>query len=229
MLEVCRALLRENPGVRFQTHLNENRAGDRGSARLFPVGARLSGGLRALRSGWAPHSVFAHNVHPTDAELDRLAAHGSCGRALPVQQRRAGQRHLPAAPPPGARRSLRARHRCRRRHRFRHVEGRPAGIPACSGSRPKAIRSSPAQLLYLATRAGAEALGLENETGDFTAGKSADLVYLRAAGGQLRSPPCCGTRRIPEQLLAAIFTLAGADSVREVRVGGDVRARVRRP
>ena len=34
-------------------------------------------------------------------------------------------------------------------------------------------------LLYLATLAGAEALGLSNETGDFRTGKSADFVYLR--------------------------------------------------
>ncbi len=34
-------------------------------------------------------------------------------------------------------------------------------------------------MLYLATRAGAEALDIENETGDFTPGKAADFVYLR--------------------------------------------------
>ena len=37
----------------------------------------------------------------------------------------------------------------------------------------------PGHLLYLATRAGAEALGLEEEIGDFPAGKTADFVYLR--------------------------------------------------
>ena len=39
----------------------------------------------------------------------------------------------------------------------------------------------PASLLYLATRAGAEALGLDDETGDFSVGKAADLVYLQPA------------------------------------------------
>ena len=38
-------------------------------------------------------------------------------------------------------------------------------------------------LLYLATRAGAEALGLEGEAGDFGPGKSADFVYLRPPEG----------------------------------------------
>src|SRR6185312_16228514 len=36
-----------------------------------------------------------------------------------------------------------------------------------------------AQMLYLATRAGAEALGLESEIGDFEPGKAADIVYLK--------------------------------------------------
>ena len=39
--------------------------------------------------------------------------------------------------------------------------------------------STPAHLLYLATLAGAEALALGEETGDFRAGKAADFVYLR--------------------------------------------------
>lgn len=47
---------------------------------------------------------------------------------------------------------------------------------------------SPAHLLYLATRAGAEAVGLDQEIGDFAPGKSADFVYLTAC----RQPPRLG-------------------------------------
>src|ERR1700686_3900691 len=39
MLEVCQTLLRENPGVRFQTHINENRDEIAEVARLFPWAA----------------------------------------------------------------------------------------------------------------------------------------------------------------------------------------------
>ena len=76
-------------------------------------------------------------------------------------------------------------------------------------------------LLYLATLAGAEALGLGDETGDFRAGKSADFVYLRPPAD---SPLAAVLEReqTPERVLAAIFTLAGAESVREVRVEGSV-------
>jgi guanine deaminase len=82
---------------------------------------------------------------------------------------------------------------------------------------PQPMTLSPAQMLYLATRAGAEALGIAEQTGDFGSGKAADFVYL--------NPPADGVlagvlKRLdnPDRMVAALFTLAGADSVREVRV-----------
>ena len=50
---------------------------------------------------------------------------------------------------------------------------------------PQPITLSPAQMLYLATRAGAEALGIEDQTGDFETGKAADFVYLRPPEGSV--------------------------------------------
>jgi guanine deaminase len=83
-------------------------------------------------------------------------------------------------------------------------------------------------LLYLATLAGAEALGLSNETGDFRMGKSADFVYLRPpADSQLTA--VLEREQSPERVLAAIFTLAGKESVREVRVEGSVVYRAAEP
>jgi len=81
------------------------------------------------------------------------------------------------------------------------------------------IPLSAAHLLYLVTRAGAEALALHDEVGDFSAGKAADLVLIQ--------PPRAGElaqvlqrSESVEQSLASIFTLAGSESVREVRVEG---------
>jgi guanine deaminase len=80
---------------------------------------------------------------------------------------------------------------------------------------------TPAHLLYLATRAGAEAMGIADEAGDLRPGKSADFVYIE--------PPPDGPlaavlhrARSTNDVLAAIVTLAGAESVAEVRVQGDV-------
>jgi guanine deaminase len=79
---------------------------------------------------------------------------------------------------------------------------------------------SPAHLLYLVTRAGAVALNLESEAGDFAVGKSADFVYLRAPEGS----PLEGVLRQAdgmERSLAALFTLAGPESVVETAIGGE--------
>ena len=86
---------------------------------------------------------------------------------------------------------------------------------------PEGFALSPAHLLYLATRAGAEALGMEAETGDFTPGKSADFVCLRAPEGSVLAS-ALSQAESPERVLSALLTLAGAESVREVRVRGRV-------
>ena len=57
------------------------------------------------------------------------------------------------------------------------------------------------------------------ETGDFTVGKSADLVRVQPVAGT----PLAGAMEhadSPERLLAAIITQAGAESIQEVRVRG---------
>jgi guanine deaminase len=84
---------------------------------------------------------------------------------------------------------------------------------------PKALDA--ARLLYLSTRAGAMALGLDTEIGDFRPGKAADFVYLRPPLGSVIEAAVRHAAE-PAQALASLFTLAGAESVREVRVEGDI-------
>jgi guanine deaminase len=79
----------------------------------------------------------------------------------------------------------------------------------------------PAHLLYLATAAGAAALGNSGLYGDLTPGKAADLLLLRPLAGStleavLEDAPSW------EAALGAIFTLAREESILEVRVAGDV-------
>jgi guanine deaminase len=88
---------------------------------------------------------------------------------------------------------------------------------------PEGLTLSPAHLLYLATRAGAEALGLAAETGDFTPGKSADLVRLFPAKDTPLGTAMAQAESLPG-MLATLIAQAGAESVREVRVRGKVVA-----
>ncbi len=219
MLEVCQSLLRETPGLRFQTHINEQRGEITKVLEAFPWATDYLAVYERFDL-IGRRSVLAHNVHATRDELTRLAmsrssiAHCPCSNAslgsgiFPMRQ------HLEA----GVHFSL----------------GTDVGGGIGFGMLKEALHAyllqrlpesqlvlRPGQLLYLATRAGAEALALEEDAGDFTPGKSADFVYLRAAEG---SPLAAVLDRAedPECKLAALFTLAGAESVRNAWIEGQL-------
>lgn len=218
LLEVCGTLLAENPSVRFQTHLNENEREIETVARLFPrskdyLAVYEEFGLAQARS------VFAHSVHSTDSEVDRLASHGCAVAYCPASNAALGSGFFPFG-----------------KHLLAGVrvalgtdvgggtgfgilkEGLQAYLTQRLVSGGRMLTAS--ELLYLGTKAGAEALGLGDVTGDFETGKAADFVYLRPPE---RSPLAAVMRNAPsgERLLAAVLTLAGAESIRETWVGGD--------
>jgi guanine deaminase len=219
MLEVCQTLLGEHAGLLFQTHLNENLEEIAEVKRLFPwAGDYLAVYERFGLS--SPSAVMAHDVHPNDSELNRLAASGATVAHCPSSNAALGSGLFPL------KRHINAGVRC--------ALGTDVGGGVGFGMLKEALQAYLLQriapdgmlldaghLLYLATLAGAEALGLGEETGDFRTGKSADFVYLRPPAD---SPLAAVLEReqSPEQTLAAIFTLAGAESVREVRVAGSV-------
>ena len=217
MLEVCQTLLRENPGVRFQTHLNENCQEIAEVARLFPWASDYLNVYERFQLG-GRGAVMAHNVHPSDSEVERLAAGGTAISHCPCSNAALGSGLFPLR---------------------RHID---AGVTCALGTdvgggtgfgmlkeglqayllqrlAPDGVLLSPGHLLYLTTRAGAEALRLEKEIGDFSPGKAADFVYLRPREG---SPLAAVIEqaRDTDRMLAALFTLGGAESVREVRVEG---------
>jgi guanine deaminase len=221
MLDVCTTLMREHPGVLFQTHLNENVEEIAAVREAFPWAESY---LTAYdRFGLAgPRSVFAHNVHPSDAELSCLAEAGSSVAHCPCSNAALGSGIFPM------RRHLAAG--------VRFALGTDVGAGIGFGILKEALQSymaqrllpdgmllSPAHLLYLATRAGAESLGMGEEIGDFTPGKSADLVCLRPPDD---TPLAAAVARAEsaERLLAALIVQAGPESVHEVRVGGKALA-----
>src|SRR5688572_15271252 len=76
MLEVCQTLLTEHDGLRFQTHINENAAEIAEVASLFPWAADYLAVYERYGLG-GQRAVMAHNVQPTDSELERLASAGT--------------------------------------------------------------------------------------------------------------------------------------------------------
>ena len=178
MLEVCQSLLRDHPGVRFTTHLNENAQEIAEVARLFPWAARLPVGLRTVRSRrpWRGDGAqcLDHGRRTGEAGRPRHV-----GRTLSVQQCRARQRHLSVAASSRRRRPCRARDRCRRRHRLRHAQGSTAGVLHAADRERGRHRSARPTCCTSPPGPAPRRLALDDEVGDFGAGKAADLVLLR--------------------------------------------------
>ncbi len=216
MLDVCAQLL--GKGVWFTSHINENVAEIAAVAGLFP-GARnyldtyLRHGLVTERS------VFAHNVHPSDAELSVLAEHGASVSHCATSNCALGSGLFPL--------------RRHAEHGIRVALGSDVGAGAGFFMPKEALQAyyvqqmmgpggmslTPVHLLYLATRAGALALGLDGHVGDLAIGKDFDAVWLRPAAGSTLAVnlthACDAT-----DALARIFALATPADVAGVWIRG---------
>ena len=219
MLEICQALLKENPSLIFTTHINENGDEIAQVAKHFPWAADYLA-VYEKYDLIGRRSVLAHNVHATDAELTRLAGQKATIAHCPCSNAALGSGIFPL------RRHLDAQ--------VRFALGTDVGGGTGFGMLKEVLQAylvqrvasepmvlSPAQMLYLATRAGAEALSMESEIGDFTPGKAADLVFLKPSTGSTLHT-VLSHMEDPERMLAAVLTLSEQDCVGEVRVDGDV-------
>jgi guanine deaminase len=219
MLEACGALVAETPDVFFTTHINESRRELEAVAEAFPwardyLETYERFGLVGERA------VLAHDVHPTTGELPRLA------------QARAGVAHCPSSNAfLGSGIFPMADHLA---HGVRFALGTDVGAGTgfsvlkegltayqLQAVDPGGAALTPAHLLYLATRAGALALGLGDSVGDLAPGRSADLVVLRPPPGSTLARVLAHSRSA-EATLGALLTLAREQSVSEVRVAGEV-------
>jgi guanine deaminase len=217
MLEMCEALMREHEGLRLTTHLNENHREIDEVARRFPWAADyLAVYERFHLTGRG--AVMAHNVHPSAAQLERLAASQTAVAHCPCSNAALGSGFFPL------KRHVEAGVRCALGTDVGGGTGfgiLKEGLQAYLMQRlaPEGLKLDPGHLLYLATRSGAEALDLADETGDFTIGKAADFVYLRPPSD---SPLAAVLERADsfERVLAAVFTLGDSSCIREVRVEG---------
>jgi guanine deaminase len=216
MLDVCAQLM--EAGVWFTSHVNENVAEVAEVAGLFP-GARHYLDTYRKHGLVTKRSVFAHDVHPCDAELAVLAEHGASVSHCPTSNCALGSGLFPLR---------------------RHVEH---GVRVALGSDvgagaglflpkealqayfiqqllgPDGLNLTPVHLLYLATRAGALALGLEDRVGDFCVGKDFDAVWLRPAAG---STLAVNLRHAADttDALARVFSLVTPADVADVWIRG---------
>lgn len=217
LLEVCQTLLQEHPDLHFTTHLNENLEEIHTVAELFPWSKNY---LQTYdRFGLVgQRSVFAHNVHPTEPELLRLAEARAAVAHCPSSNAFIGSGIFPM-------------HR-HLRFGVRFALGSDVGggtgfsllkegLTAYIAQRyaQDGVNLTPAHLLYLATQAGAEILCLGEEVGSFAPGKAADVIWVKP---EERSTLEVHFRHLDsvEQLLGSLFTLHGEAKVHKVWLEG---------
>jgi guanine deaminase len=216
MLDVCAQLL--GKGVWFTSHVNENVAEIATVAGLFP-GARNYVDTYRRHGLVTERSIFAHNVHPADAELAMLAEHGASVAHCPTSNCALGSGLFPLR-----------RHVA---HGVRLALGSDVGAGAGLFLPKEALQAyfiqqllgadglalTPVHLLYLATRAGAQALGLHDRVGDFAVGKDFDAVWVRPGEGSTLAVNLEHARDTTDAL-ARIFALATPADVSGVWVRG---------
>lgn len=216
LLASCAALHAAVPGSWVTSHLNENVAEIAQVRELFGssyVGSYDRHGLVG------PRSVFAHNVHPERAELERLGDARATVAHCPTSNAALGSGRFPLG-----------------RH-LAHGVAVALGCDVGAGTGyslfkealqvyfcqqqlgAEGVALGPSHLLHLATAAGAAALGLEDQIGDLGVGRCFDALWLRPPPG---SPLAAALRHAdtPEQALARAFALATSYDVAAVWING---------
>jgi guanine deaminase len=216
LLASCGALHAAVPGSWCTSHVNENRAEIALVRELFQssyVDSYDRHGLIGSRT------VLAHNVHPTDAELECLSTGGAAVAHCPTSNAALGSGLFPLA-----------RHLA---HRVPVALGSDVGAGTGYSLFKEGLQAyfmqqlrgadgvplTATHLLYLATAAGAAALGLDGELGDLGIGKRFDALWLRPPPG---SPLDVGLRYAngPDEALARAFALGVSSDVADVWVDG---------
>jgi guanine deaminase len=215
MLEAVGAFLAQHPDVLMQTHLSESKEEVEWVKDLFPAQSSYSEvynrfGLCGARSS------FAHAIHLDQNELELLAQSQSSIAHCPSANLYLGSGLFDLA-------------RCRQ-----------AGIAVALGSDVGAgtslcmldvlrdfygvqmvlgNRVSVAEMLHLATQAGANLLGLGDEIGSFGVGKRADFVALRPKWDDLFAARWGQCSSLEEQFFAAAM-LGGTSAIASTTIAG---------
>ena len=175
-LQIAAKLLQEFPDVYMQTHISENKKEVAWVAELFP---ESQGYLDVYdRAGLVGEkSIFAHGVHLTDAEFERLSNAKSAIAFCPTsnlflgsglfQLAQAKSSEYPVkvgfGTDVGAGTSFSILHTAHEAYKVAQLQGESL---------------SAFKALYLATLGGAKALSLDDKIGNFNPGKEADFIVL---------------------------------------------------
>lgn len=218
MLAACGELLAALPGLYLTSHVNES---VEEIAAVRSLHAAATDYLDAYdRFGLVGRrTLLAHDVHPGERELTRLAEAGAAVAHCPTSNLMLGSGLFPLA-----------------RHLdlgIRVALGSDVGAGVGFGLFKEALAAHQIQMLrgdgepldaartlYLATAAGARALGMEQRVGDLAPGKQADLVVLRPPPGSTLAE-LLPFAEDAEAALAAVVALAREESVEEVLVAGE--------
>ncbi len=175
MLAMCGRLLRDNPDCYLQTHINESPDEIAAVGKLYPKSKHYLD-VYDHHDLLGPNTLLVHNIHAREDELRRIAETGGAVCHCPSSNLFLGsglfpfKRHLDADIPVALGTDIGA---------GLHFSVWEETAEAYKIQQLRQYRLAPDQLLYLATLGGARALGLEDETGNFEVGKSADFFILQ--------------------------------------------------
>ena len=217
LLAACGQLHRDVAGSWVTSHLNENLDEVATVRRLFGGGSYLDCYDRHGLVG--PRSVLAHDVHPTDEELKRMAEVRASVAHCPTSNAALGSglfplnRHLAYGVPValgcdvGAGTGFCLFKEGLQAYLLQRLRG------------PDGIALGAAHLLHLVTAAGAQALGLRDQVGDLSAGRRFDAIWVRPRPG---TPLHIAMRHAngPDEALARVFALATPHDVVQVWADG---------
>jgi len=215
MLETCGVLLKEFPQVYLHTHINESPGEIEAVGRMFPW-ARHYLDVYERFGLLGERTILAHSIHSGAPELTHMAeAHcavchcpGSnlfLGSGLfPL---RAHQRHglrVAVGTDVGAGTHFSVWNELSECYKVQQLQGHTLGV---------------AELLYLGTLGGAEALGLAAQTGNFAPGKSGDFIVLATEGDAYLAERLLRCDSLEDQLFCLIH-LAGPCHMKAVYAAG---------
>ncbi|MBW3084474.1 Guanine deaminase [Austwickia sp. TVS 96-490-7B] len=220
MLDSCAQLWEQVPSAYLTTHVNENPAEIAGVLQAHP-GSPDYVGVYGAHGLLGPRTVLAHDVHVTARELDELAATGTAVAHCPTSNGMLGsglfdfRGHVQAGVPValgsdvGAGTGFCLLKEGLQAYQVQQLRDPGAGDPLTG-----------ADLLRLATAAGADVLGLADICGDFSVGKAYDAVWLRP---EIGSTLDVGLRHADSatDALAWAFTVGTCTDIAAVWVGGD--------